>query len=126
MNELTKRIVIETAQANKAEAKKYHETENYKRFRWLVQVAHHHEMIRLHGWQLKQRSLEIWKCFHPEHFEDEFLRDHDYRVFDIDVALSHITLRVLARKIARDPELQLHYDWGDLPKLTVNPQLELF
>lgn len=120
MNELTKQLVIETAKANKAAAKK-----NDKQFRFLVQSNHMTEMIGLHGWQMKQRSLEIWRWLHPEHFDGEFLRDYHSLVFDVDVALSRLTMRVLARKIAREAELQLHFDWGDLPKLTINPQLEL-
>ena len=120
MNALTRQIVTQVAQENKALARR-----NDDGFRFRVREAHWAEMIARYGWQMKVRALELWKIYHPEHFEGEFLRDYDPRVFDLDVALSHIVSRVLGRKIKRTPDLQL-FDWGDLPQRVAEPQMALF
>ena len=125
MNELTRKVVTETALVNKAAARK-----NDISFDFLVRSAHWDTLIDLHGVDLKMRSLEIWQWWHPEQFcqmpaGDYVLDDGDPRGFDVDVELSRIVMRVLRRKIAREPDLQL-LDWGDLPKVTVDPQLSLW
>jgi len=121
VNELTRKIVIATALENKSAVRN-----NPAIFEHRVISAYWDEMVSLYGVDLKQRALDLWCVFHPEHFEDGFLRDYDFRIFDIEMALSNLVMRVLRRKVARTPELQLSRDWGDLPKLTVDPQLELF
>lgn len=121
MNEFTKTIVIETALQNKAAARA-----NDERFRHQVCCNHQHKLIYLYGWKLKQRAVDLFRLWHPEIYDGEFIQE-DYKFgFDIDVKLSELTMRCLWRKVEREPELQLHYDWGDLPKLTVEPQLALF
>lgn len=116
MNELTKQLVIKTAKQNKAAAK-----ENGDRSYALLLAEHKSWLIGEYGWKLKQRSLELFKLWQPGLFDGEYIRDHYNFVFDINVELSHITMRVLWRKVGRDPELQLNKDWGDLPLLTVQP-----
>jgi len=124
MNELTRVLVIKISQSNKAAAVK-----NGRRFRELVENAWWDYMLDLHGVDLRARAQVIMKALRPEFFEpgdDNFIRNDVDRVYDLDRCLSWVACRALDRKIARDPELQLSYDWGDLPTLTAQPQLRLF
>ena len=124
MNELTRQVVIRVAKANKALAKK-----NDISFDFKVRDEHWETLLAKYGWIMKERSLHIWRLFHPEHFDKDgdayYIQDYKGKIFDIDMELSRIVCRVLKRKIARNPELQLD-DWGDLPVQTVDPQLKLF
>lgn len=121
MNEITQTVVAQAARDHKAEAKR-----NGEKFTHLVQVYHWDEIINRAGWQLKSRALQIWEWFHPELFVDGILDDGAGPwAFDVDVALSRLVVRVLERKIKRDPELKLE-DWGDLPQRVADPQLRMF
>ena len=125
MNDLTKEVVTKVAMANKAAARK-----NDITFDFMVRDEHWNTLIGLHGWRLKERSLNLWRLWHPEHFElandgHWYIKDFLPCGFEADLLLSRIVGRVLKRKIAREPALWLD-DWGDLGKVTVDPQLKLF
>jgi hypothetical protein len=76
---------------------------------------------------MKERAMELFQVFRPEMFdEDGYIHEFADMVFDIDRCLSERVRKVLWRKVAREPDLQLNKAWGDLPRLTVDPQLELF
>ncbi len=125
MNDLTEKVVRETALEHKALAKKNDLTFDFK-----VRDNHWGELIDLHGARMKMRAVEIWRWFHPEMFMD--VGDGDWVlddgaggwVFDADLELSQIVGRVLRRKRDRDPALWLD-DWGDYPVRVVDPQLSL-
>lgn len=121
MNELTEKIVVETAKKYKRYAER-----NDSYFRHLVIVEHWEHCLYTWGWKLKQRSLELFRLWHPECFDGEFIQDYHRIGFDLDMRLSEIACRVIRRKIEREPELQLCFDWGDLPVRTVKPQMEMF
>jgi len=121
MNELTRQLVAQVALENKAEAKR-----NDEKFRWFVECAHHEYLINEYGWKLKNRYLEWLKIYKPTWFEDGYLRDYIPAVADFDVKLSGRIVSKLERKARRNPELTLHYDWGNLPLRTVEPQLSMF
>ena len=123
MNNLTFEIVTQVAQEHKAAARK-----NDLAFDFKVRNAHWDEMIGRYGWQLKERALRLWRQYHPE----MFVWDEDCWVLDdgnvwyatCDYVISTIVVRVLKRKISREPALQLE-DWGDLPKQVADPQIRM-
>jgi len=121
MNELTKSLVIETAKDNIAAAKK-----NDSTFANLVDIAHWSWLIANHGWKFKQRAVDLFRQWHPEIYDGDFIQDYHTLGFDIDVMLSNIAMRCLWRKVVREPDLQLTKDWGDLPIITVQPQMNMF
>ena len=122
MNEITRRLVIETAKKHKPAAKR-----NDREFMEMVLNAYWMHMMSEYGVELKMRALDLFRQFRPEFYDRHgYLNEFQETAFDIDLALSGIITGILDRKITRDPELRLHYDWGDLPKLTVDPQLSLF
>lgn len=122
MNEITKKLVIKTARQHKALAKR-----NDSDFSYAVNVYHWEEMIDRFGADLKFRSLHLLSLFRPDFFdEDGYIYEFADMVFDLDRVLSWIAVRVLERKIERTPELQLHFDWNDLPVRIADPQMKLF
>lgn len=122
MNEITRVLVLKVAREHKAVAKR-----NDSDFRWLVDIAHWDYLIGLYGVDIRERAQELMRAFRPELFDsDGFISQKADRDFDLDYHLSNIAVRVLQCRIDRDPALRLTYDWGDLPKLTAEPQLRLF
>lgn len=121
MNALTKQIVAQVAKDNKALALR-----NDSAFAHQVRVAHWQHLLAEHGIDLKQRALDLWQRCHPEMFDDQgWLKCCHCRLAACDIALSHIAARVLQRKIARTPALQLT-PWGDYPVTIAQPQMNLF
>ena len=83
-------------------------------------------MIDRYGVDLKQRAMQLLSLFKPEYFDAEgFIYEFADICFDLDRKISCLAVRVMQRKIRRESDLQLDTDWGDLPVLTVDPQLRL-
>ena len=124
MNELTREIVTKVAKENKPQARK-----GGFGFDSLVMSAHWDYILLEFGVDLKQRALDLWRLFHPDHFEkdggDYFLRDYLAPFGDLEIEISERVTRVLVRKVNREPELSLDH-WGDLAERISNPQMELF
>lgn len=120
MNALTMTLIQETARANKVAAKN-----NGDQFCWLMRCAHEGYLIAEIGYRLKQRALDLFRQFHPEFFDGEFIQDYHRIGFDLDVELSEIAARVMWRKVDRDPALQLVEDYGDLPERIAEPQYDI-
>lgn len=122
MNQLTRDLIANTAPLHKTAA-----ADNGPAFREIMRAAHWDYLLDSYGVDLKKRAMALLESMRPDLFDpDGFISSQaDYR-FDLDYRLSTIAVQVLNRKIERDPDLQLCYDWGDLPVLTVTPQLALF
>jgi len=116
MNELTKRLVMETAKRYKRKA-----LENGTDFKHYVQYAHVNWLIAEYGWKLKQRAVDLFRLWRPEFYDGEFIQDYHRIGFDLDVRLSDIAMRCLWRKVARNADLKLE-SWGDLPVRVARPQ----
>ena len=122
MNEITRALVIETAKKHKASAKK-----NEYDFYHLVKTAHWDHMVATFGVRFYFRFCHLLALFRPEFFDkDGHIREFADFVFDLDKQISLRVASLIDRKIAREPECQFTPDWGDLPRLTAEPQLELF
>lgn len=123
MNDLTRRIVIETAKRNKSWAKK-----NDWHFAGMVEHAYWDELLGTYGWRIKEKLMGMIRTKCPEYFDEEgFLLSHVPEVYDLELELSEMVVEYLqGRFLDRHPEWELHSDWGDLPRLTVEPQLNLF
>jgi hypothetical protein len=125
MNEITKECVKRAVKKSKRLA-----LVNNDQFAYIVEKIHWDLMLAKYGWKLKQRSLELYYQFNPLVYvnmgKDGWVLDDGFPMgFDLDMRLSHKTVAVLERKIARDPELQLE-DWGDYPLILAEPQMSLF
>jgi hypothetical protein len=118
MNQLTRDLVIEVSKKYRRDAKR-----NDSDFRELVEIAYQGHTIESLGIDYKFRALEIFKALYPECFDDYGFLDGPY---SLDFDLSALAVRVMDRKIKRTPDLQLHYDWGDLPEITADPQIRMF
>ena len=117
MNELTHEIVTKVAMKHKHEAKKSMMPESD--FHYFVETEWWYHMIDLHGVRLKLRFQQLLDILFSGWCDD--LVD-----YDLDILASQRVVRILTRLIERTPELQLHRDYGDLAKMTVEPQLKLF
>jgi len=120
MNDLTRQLVAETAKKHKSLARA-----GGFQFDSKVMSAHWNYLLIEFGIDLKARALRLWEQFHPEQFEDGFLKTHNNQVYDIEIRLSEKVKRVMLRKIEREPELNLD-NWGDYHQQIANPQMELF
>jgi hypothetical protein len=122
MNELTEMLVRKTARKYKTLAKR-----NDAEFREAVRIEHWSLMIDRLGVKLKQRAMDLLSQFRPEFFDnDGYIKEFADMVFDLDCCLSNLAIRVMNRKVNRDKNLKLTYDWGDLPEKIANPQMRLF
>jgi len=121
MNTLTENLVRKIAKENKAMAKR-----NDADFREVMRIEHWNLMLDRYGVDLKQRAMELLSITRPEFFDqDGYLYEYADMVFDLDRLISCLAVRVMQRKIKRNPDLQLQTDWGDLPALIADPQLKL-
>lgn len=120
MNKITRDLVINTAVEHKAAAQK-----NGSDFLHFVKRNHVNWLIAEHGWIYKQRAVELFRQFHPEVYDGEFIQDYHQLGFDLDMCLSEIAMRCLWRTVVRNPDLQVD-EWGDLPAKIANPQMSLF
>jgi hypothetical protein len=115
MNELTTQLIWQTARDNRADAKNLND-----RFHWLLDQAWQAEIIDKLGVSRMQRAQQIWSWFHPEDFDidgdDLWLTN-----WGIEIKLNQIVQRLIARHIRRNPEWELHSDYGDLPRRIVAP-----
>jgi hypothetical protein len=122
MNEITRALVIETAMKHKAAAKR-----NDYEFHHLMKTAHWDHMVATFGVRFYFRFCHLLSLFRPEFFDkDGYIREFADFVFDLDREISLRVAGLIERKIAREHECQFTDDWGDLPRLTADPQLELF
>jgi len=122
MNQLTRSLVIQTVKRHKSAAKK-----NNSDFGHLLGVAHWNEVINRLGPELQSRAMRLFARFHPELFDsDGYIKSYDNQVYDLQVKISRICVRIIERRIQRDPELRLDLDYGDLPERIADPQLVLF
>ena len=112
MNALTEEMIMETVKKHRAAAKR-----NDDRFRCLVRAAYDDHMIAGHGVQLKHRAYRLLEAYSPVFFDrDGYLKEFADMVFDLDRRLSWLVMRVLERRVNREPSLQLSIDWGDYPQ----------
>lgn len=121
MNALTRRLVTETAKANKAAAR-----ENGQRFADLVSEAWWTYILGKYGWRIQQKLLAMARIECPKMFdEDGDLLNYIPWISDWEFSLSDRIVQRLGERAERDPELRLD-DWGDLPRRIAEPQMELF
>lgn len=119
MNELTKRMVVQAVKKNRASAK------SGRGFEFHVINEHWDYCIDKFGVDIKQGLLDELEETNPEYFEDGLIKDYLPQVYDLDLELSHKTVKLLRQKIAETPALQLD-DWGDLPKIVANQSDDIF
>ena len=123
MNELTRELVIEVATKHRNTIIKH----GVGAIGWTLQAHYENHMIAKYAVDLKFRAMEIYRWFHPEYFDSEgYLHEFADMVFDVDNQLSSMAIRVLWRRVRRDPALQLSDGWGELAQFTAQPQLSLF
>jgi len=113
MNELTRKLVIQTARANHRSAER-----NADAFFSILRSAHDNHITHALRIPLKFRAQRLWQLFHPEDFDDGFLEN-----WDIEEELSRRVNR-LALKIVRKyrPQMKLD-DYGALPQQVAHPAL---
>ena len=122
MNQLTRSLVIQTAKKYKSAAKK-----NDSDFGYLLGLVHWDNLINRLGPELQSRAMRLFARYHPELFDsDGYIKSYDNQVYDLELEISRLCVRIIERKIQRDPELRLDLDYGDLPERIADPQLVLF
>ena len=122
MNQLTRSLVIQTAKKYKSAAKK-----NDSNFLHLLESAHWNEIVGRYGFEIQCRAMRLIAFSRPELFDsDGYIKSYDNQVYDLELEISRICVRIIERKIQRDPELRLDLDYGDLPERIADPQLVLF
>jgi len=109
MNELTRRLVTESALKNKRLA-----LANDTAFAMFVDGAYWLEIMYQVGIGMKERAMHLYQLFKPERFDEEGFLQH----FNDDIIISAITERRINVYVASRPELQLE-DWGDLPQRVI-------
>lgn len=119
MNELTHRLVSDAASKYKSAAAK-----NDAEFHFIVYNAYCDHIVDVVASELMLRACRLWRAFHPEHFdEDGFLLDYEACIYDIELRLSDMVMRMAWRIVERTPSLKLD-DWNAIPQASV--QLRLF
>ena len=112
MNELTRKLVVQTARQYPRSAKL-----NSDAFLSKLQFAYADYIATELLIPLKFRALKLWQNFHPEHFDDGFLDN-----WEIEEAISLRVERITDFTIRNRPELQLD-DYGDLPRQVAHPAI---
>lgn len=120
MNKITRRATIAALEIH---GKK--EDLQTSDFRFLVNETYRLEILARFEKNYFTRARHLWKVFHPQDFDAEGnALDFTPFAFERFVRLHHIALRVINRKVKRDPALRLE-KCEDPLKLT-DYQMRLF
>lgn len=91
-----------------------------------MKIAHWNHLIDVLGVDLKYRFMGKLDSIRPDLFDKEgFIDVQADFVFNLDYQISNRIKRMIERKIKTLPDLQLNYDWNDLPILTVDPNYKM-
>lgn len=119
MNDLTYNLLTELGKKYKKQAEK-----NDADFRFIVYNAYCDRIVETIAADKMLRACRLWRAFHPEHFDDSgYLLDYEPSIYDIELVLSDIVMRLTWRIVERSPELKLD-EWSEVPQAEV--QLKLF
>jgi len=119
MNDLTKRLLAEAAKKYKTLAER-----NDADFHFHVYNAYCDHIIDVLGSGLMLRACRLLKLFSPQYFDpDGYLLDYVPCVYNVELKLSAMVMRMAWKIVERTPELKLD-EWDEVPGM--NQQLTLF
>lgn len=119
MNAITKRIVVEVAKAYPGHARKNdHEIRHKIMERWWG------EMIDLMGMELKINVEGTFVKAYPHMAGRDGYLDPGYYGTEIEFMLDELVVDLIEGIVEAFPDLLQLSDYGDLPRITVEPQLE--